>query len=67
MPEYCEIIKDFVKGFNGFCPKRLEDDIKRWCYNFFFGFFDAVADYCVKNGRLTLPENSPVCDVLVQE
>ncbi len=66
MPEYVAIVKDFIAGYKKLFPKHLEEDAQRMCQGFFLGFYDAVAEYCIEQGRLPKPCNDWICDVLVQ-
>lgn len=66
MPEYSDIVERFVAEIIKLYPKHLSEDAQRDCQGFFFGFYEAIEEYCVKKGRLSPPEDNWVCDVLIQ-
>lgn len=66
MPEYNCIVEGFVSEYIKLYPKHLSEDAQRQCQGFFNGFFEAIADYSVKHGKLIPLDNNAVCDVLIQ-
>ncbi len=66
MPEYSDIVEQFVAEIIKLYPKHLAEDAQRDCQGFFFGFYEAIEEYCVRTGRLSAPKDDWVCDVMVQ-
>lgn len=66
MPEYIRVVEKFISSYKKLFPKHLEEDAQRMCCGFFMGFYDTIANYCVKNNLLEKPDNSWNCDVLTQ-
>lgn len=66
MPEYFCLVESFLTEYKKLFPKHLEEDAERMCCGFFMGFYDTIANYCVKNHLMAQPSSDWICDVLVQ-
>lgn len=66
MTEYFSLVEKFLVEYKKIFPKHLEEDAERMCCGFFMGFYDAIAGYCIKKGRMQKPDSSWICDVMVQ-
>jgi len=66
MPEYSEIVGNFIYGYKKMFPKHLNDDADRMCQSMFMGLYAAIIEYAQKNGRIKMPSPNCYCDVLIQ-
>ncbi len=67
MKEYSSVVDCFVGEYKKLFPKHLSKDVDRFCQSVFVGMYPNIMIYGQKNGLLPKPNDSFVCDVLIQE
>lgn len=66
IPNYSEIVNNFVKGYKRLFPKHLEDDADRMCQNMFFGMYLVIVNYAQRTEKIKKPSSEFCCDVIQQ-
>ena len=66
MPEYSQIVDEFVRGYKRLFPKHLSDDADRMCNNMFMGMYSVIVEYAQRTGKGPMPSENCFCDVMIQ-
>ncbi|MBQ8163477.1 MAG: RNA polymerase sigma factor [Clostridia bacterium] len=66
MPEYSDIVNNFIQGYKKLFPKHLNDDADRLCQNMFLGMYSVIIEHAQKTGKIKAPSQNCYCDVITQ-
>ena len=66
MPEYSEIVNNFIAGYKKLFPRHLNDDADRMCQNMFVGLYAVIIAYAQRTEAIEMPSQNCYCDVLIQ-
>lgn len=66
MPEYSEIVSNFISGYKKLFPKHLNDDADRMCQRLFPEMYAAIIEYAQRTEAIKRPSPDCCCDVLIQ-
>lgn len=66
MPEYSEIISNFISGYKKLFPRHLKDDVDRMCQRMFPEMYAAIVEYAQRTEAIPKPSPHCCCDVMIQ-
>ena len=66
MEEYKESVGGFIAGYKKLFPEHLTDDADRMCQSMFLGLYASVIAYAQRTGRIAVPTEGYVCDVITE-
>ncbi len=66
IPEYSNIVNEFISEYKKLFPKNLNDDADRMCQRMYIDMFSAIVDYAQKTEKIAMPTKDNCLDVIIQ-